>query len=252
MYLHLYQQYTLMRTIFAITLSIVCYFSYQKGNGVTTEFADKAPLSYIEHAQIEHDMQKECVTLTLQNVTLHRSVYWSLTCIALLVTIIGGIKLHQQHVNLKQKLSQKEQEIVAIKHKLHNEQETQRLIIKRHAESISSLHKKIASLTEQKDSETYNFLHTEILSAAEYDKFIHYFQISNPYLLNYLRTPDFKLTSYEIVLCILVYLNTPISHIGFLLDKKYDALKKAKQRIKNKMQIGRQNKIGAFLQEKMR
>lgn len=218
MYLHLYQQYTLMKTIFAITLSIIGYLSYQKGD--STEFTE--------------------------------SVYWSLICIVLLATIISGIKLRQRYVNLKQKLSQKEQEIIAIKNKLHKEQETQKFILKKHAESVSSLCQKIAFLTEQKDSEAYNFLHTKILSAAEYNKFIHYFQISNPYLLNYLRTPDFKLSSYEIVLCILAYLNTPISHIGFLLDKKYDALKKAKQRIKNKMQIGRQNNIGAFLQEKMR
>lgn len=204
-----------MKTIFAITLSIIGYLSYQKGD--STEFTE--------------------------------SVYWSLICIVLLATIISGIKLRQRYVNLKQKLSQKEQEIIAIKNKLHKEQETQKFILKKHAESVSSLCQKIAFLTEQKDSEAYNFLHTKILSAAEYNKFIHCFQISNPYLLNYLRTPDFKLSSYEIVLCILAYLNTPISHIGFLLDKKYDALKKAKQRIKNKMQIGRQNNIGAFLQE---
>lgn len=191
--------------------------------------------------------------LIISFLSCQKDIYLSLACIILLIAIISGIKLYRSHhFNLKRKLYQKDQEIAVIKNELYKEQKMQKLIIEKHAEITSSLHKKIIFLTEQKNTAASTFLHTSKLPATEYDKFTHYFQVSNPCLLNYLRTPEFKLTSYEIILCLLAYLNTPTSHIEYLLDKKYDALKKARQRIKSKMQIDSKDNIGVFLREKMR
>lgn len=217
-----------MKAIYVVTLLIISLLSFEKDSCAMDSI--KTSLDHIKYTQILLP-----------------------ACIILLITIMSGIKLYQSHhFNLKQKLYQKDQEIAVIRNKLYREQKTQKLIIEEHAEIISSLHKKIIFLTEQKDTAASTFLHTSILPAAEYDQFIHYFQVSNPCLLNYLRTPEFKLTSYEIILCLLAYLNTPASHIEYLLDKKYDALKKARQRIKSKMQIGNKDNIGVFLREKMR
>lgn len=217
-----------MKVIYVATLLIIGLLSFQKDSFAMDSI--KTSLDYIKYTQILLPV-----------------------CIILLVIIISGIKLYQSHhFNLKQKLYQKDQEIAVIKNELHKEQKTQKVILEKHAEIISSLHKKIIFLTEQKDTAASTFLHTSILPATEYDQFIHYFQVSNPCLLNYLRTPEFKLTSYEIILCLLAYLNTPASHIEYLLDKKYDALKKARQRIKSKMQIGNKDNIGVFLRERIR
>lgn len=171
----------------------------------------------------------------------YTQLYLLLSCILLFIAIINRIKSYQ-----------KAQKAAAIKKQLCKELEIQRAITEEHAATISLLQKEITSLTEQKNVADSSFPHTNILHATEYDKFIHYFQISNPCLLSYLKSPEFKLTSYEIVLCLFAYLNTSSSHIEYLLNKKYDTLKKARQRIKVKMQIDNKDNIGNFLREKMR
>lgn len=219
---------TRMKAIYVIILLSISLLPFEKDS--CTMDSIKASLDHIKYTQILLPV-----------------------CIILFIILIIGIKLYRKYyLNLKQELYQKDQEIAVIKNKLYKEQETQKLLIEENAEIILSLHKKIIFLTEQKNMPTCTFLHTSILPATEYDKFIHYFQVSNPFLLNYLRAPEFKLTSYEIILCLLAYLDTPASHTECLLDKKYDALKKARQRIKNKMRIGSKDNIGSFLRENKR
>lgn len=180
-------------------------------------------------------------------------VYLLSACLVLVIVIMfGGYLYRNHHYIFKQKLQQKDLEITSIKDKLYNEQKTQRLVSETQKKVISSLHEKLKfSIDKEEEETTSTFLHTNILPTSEYNEFIHYFHVSHPCLLNYLKAPEFKLTPYEIILCLLAYLKAPESHIEYLLSKKHDALKKARQRIKNKMQISNKDHIGDFLREKM-
>ena len=206
-----------METTYTITLTVISLLFYKK---------DHYAMDFIRTSLVD---------------VKYTQLYLLLSCILLFIAIINRIKSYQ-----------KAQKAAAIKKQLCNELEIQRAITEEHAATISLLQKEITSLTEQKNVADSSFPHTNILHATEYDKFIHYFQISNPCLLSYLKSPEFKLTSYEIVLCLFAYLNTSSSHIEYLLNKKHDTLKKARQRIKVKMQIDNKDNIGNFLREKMR
>ena len=206
-----------METTYTITLTVISLLFYKK---------DHYAMDFIRTSLVD---------------VKYTQLYLLLSCIILFIEIINRIKSYQ-----------KAQKAAAIKKQLCKELEIQRAITEEHAATISLLQKEITSLTEQKNVADSSFPHTNILHATEYDKFIHYFQISNPCLLSYLKSPEFKLTSYEIVLCLFAYLNTSSSHIEYLLNKKYDTLKKARQRIKVKMQIDNKDNIGNFLREKMR
>ncbi|WP_279096861.1 hypothetical protein [Bacteroides acidifaciens] len=206
-----------METTYTITLTVISLLFYKK---------DHYAMDFIRTSLVD---------------VKYTQLYLLLSCILLFIAIINRIKSYQ-----------KAQKAAAIKKQLCKELEIQRAITEEHAATISLLQKEITSLTEQKNVADSSFPHTNILHATEYDKFIHYFQISNPCLLSYLKSPEFKLTSYEIVLCLFAYLNTSSSHIEYLLNKKYDTLKKARQRIKVKMQIDNKDNIGNFLREKMR
>lgn len=206
-----------METTYTITLTVISLLFYKK---------DHYAMDFIRTSLVD---------------VKYTQLYLLLSCILLFIAIINRIKSYQ-----------KAQKAAAIKKQLCKELEIQRAITEEHAATISLLQKEITSLTEQKNVADSSFPHTNILHATEYDKFIHYFQISNPCLLSYLKSPEFKLTSYEIVLCLFTYLNTSSSHIEYLLNKKYDTLKKARQRIKVKMQIDNKDNIGNFLREKMR
>ncbi|WP_290229898.1 hypothetical protein [Bacteroides acidifaciens] len=206
-----------METTYTITLTVISLLFYKK---------DHYAMDFIRTSLVD---------------VKYTQLYLLLSCILLFIAIINRIKSYQ-----------KAQKAAAIKKQLCKELEIQRAITEEHAATISLLQKGITSLTEQKNVADSSFPHTNILHATEYDKFIHYFQISNPCLLSYLKSPEFKLTSYEIVLCLFAYLNTSSSHIEYLLNKKHDTLKKARQRIKVKMQIDNKDNIGNFLREKMR
>lgn len=206
-----------METTYTITLTVISLLFYKK---------DHYAMDFIRTSLVD---------------VKYTQLYLLLSCILLFIAIINRIKSYQ-----------KAQKAAAIKKQLCKELEIQRAITEEHAATISLLQKEITSLTEQKNVADSSFPHTNILHATEYDKFIHYFQISNPCLLSYLKSPEFKLTSYEIVLCLFAYLNTSSSHIEYLLNKKHDTLKKARQRIKVKMQIVNKDNIGNFLREKMR
>lgn len=206
-----------METTYTITLTVISLLFYKK---------DHYAMDFIRTSLVD---------------VKYTQLYLLLSCILLFIAIINRIKSYQ-----------KAQKAAAIKKQLCKELEIQRAITEEHAVTISLLQKEITSLTEQKNVADSSFPHTNILHATEYDKFIHYFQISNPCLLSYLKSPEFKLTSYEIVLCLFAYLNTSSSHIEYLLNKKHDTLKKARQRIKVKMQIDNKDNIGNFLREKMR
>lgn len=206
-----------METTYTITLTVISLLFYKK---------DHYAMDFIRTSLVD---------------VKYTQLYLLLSCILLFIAIINRIKSYQ-----------KAQKAAAIKKQLCKELEIQRAITEEHAATISLLQKEITSLTEQKNVADSSFPHTNILHATEYDKFIHYFQISNPCLLSYLKSPEFKLTSYEIVLCLFTYLNTSSSHIEYLLNKKHDTLKKARQRIKVKMQIDNKDNIGNFLREKMR
>lgn len=206
-----------METTYTITLTVINLLFYKK---------DHYAMDFIRTSLVD---------------VKYTQLYLLLSCILLFIAIINRIKSYQ-----------KAQKAAAIKKQLCKELEIQRAITEEHAATISLLQKEITSLTEQKNVADSSFPHTNILHATEYDKFIHYFQISNPCLLSYLKSPEFKLTSYEIVLCLFAYLNTSSSHIEYLLNKKHDTLKKARQRIKVKMQIDNKDNIGNFLREKMR
>lgn len=206
-----------METTYTITLTVISLLFYKK---------DHYAMDFIRTSLVD---------------VKYTQLYLLLSCILLFIAIINRIKSYQ-----------KAQKAAAIKKQLCKELEIQRAITEEHAATISLLQKEITSLTEQKNVADSSFPRTNILHATEYDKFIHYFQISNPCLLSYLKSPEFKLTSYEIVLCLFAYLNTSSSHIEYLLNKKHDTLKKARQRIKVKMQIDNKDNIGNFLREKMR
>ena len=206
-----------METTYTITLTVISLLFYKK---------DHYAMDFIRTSLVD---------------VKYTQLYLLLSCILLFIAIINRIKSYQ-----------KAQKAAAIKKQLCKELEIQRAITEEHAATISLLQKEITSLTEQKNVADSSFRPTNILHATEYDKFIHYFQISNPCLLSYLKSPEFKLTSYEIVLCLFAYLNTSSSHIEYLLNKKHDTLKKARQRIKVKMQIDNKDNIGNFLREKMR
>lgn len=206
-----------METTYTITLTVISLLFYKK---------DHYAMDFIRTSLVD---------------VKYTQLYLLLSCILLFIAIINRIKSYQ-----------KAQKAAAIKKQLCKELEIQRAITEEHAATISLLQKEITSLTEQKNVADSSFPHTNILHATEYDKFIHYFQISNPCLLSYLKSPEFKLTSYEIVLCLFAYLNPSSSHIEYLLNKKHDTLKKARQRIKVKMQIDNKDNIGNFLREKMR
>ncbi len=206
-----------METTYTITLTVISLLFYKK---------DHYAMDFIRTSLVD---------------VKYTQLYLLLSCILLFIAIINRIESYQ-----------KAQKAAAIKKQLCKELEIQRAITEEHAATISLLQKEITSLTEQKNVADSSFPHTNILHATEYDKFIHYFQISNPCLLSYLKSPEFKLTSYEIVLCLFAYLNTSSSHIEYLLNKKHDTLKKARQRIKVKMQIDNKDNIGNFLREKMR
>ena len=206
-----------METTYTITLTVISLLFYKK---------DHYAMDFIRTSLVD---------------VKYTQLYLLLSCILLFIAIINRIKSYQ-----------KAQKAAAIKKQLCKELEIQRAITEEHAATISLLQKEITSLTEQKNVADSSFPHTNILHATEYDKFIHYFQISNPCLLSYLKSPEFKLTSYEIVLCLFAYLNTSSSHIEYLLNKKHDTLKKARQRIKVKMQIDNKDNIGNLLREKMR
>ena len=206
-----------METTYTITLTVISLLFYKK---------DHYAMDFIRTSLVD---------------VKYTQLYLLLSCILLFIAIINRIKSYQ-----------KAQKAAAIKKQLCKELDIQRAITEEHAATISLLQKEITSLTEQKNVADSSFPHTNILHATEYDKFIHYFQISNPCLLSYLKSPEFKLTSYEIVLCLFAYLNTSSSHIEYLLNKKHDTLKKARQRIKVKMQIDNKDNIGNFLREKMR
>lgn len=109
----------------------------------------------------------------------HSIICLSLLCLALLIAIIVGINLYRKrHFRYKHEIFQKDQELTLVKENLHKEQETHHQVSEAQKKIILSLREKIKSLIDHHEKVSSTFLHTNLLSIPEYDKFIVYFHIS--------------------------------------------------------------------------
>lgn len=82
------------------------------------------------------------------------------------------------------------------------------------------------------------FMDSDILP-EDYVHLIRGYQFYNTSLVKYLHSEDLKLTPYEIFLCIFSFERIPLRQVATLLGKNEVALKKAHQRIKEKLKIER-------------
>lgn len=109
------------------------------------------------------------------------------------------------------------------------------------SESLCRLRKRFKEVDEQREefnskTVTYDFLSTDdsILS-KEYESIIHVYRFYNAPLVAYLCSPNLRLTSYEVLLCVFSFNRISIQQTALLLGKTEIALKKAHQRIREKM-----------------
>ncbi|WP_294480658.1 hypothetical protein [uncultured Bacteroides sp.] len=91
---------------------------------------------------------------------------------------------------------------------------------------IVSLHERINALESQKPVEP---------SYEEYTEILGFYRKINLPMINFLET--MQLSSYEMFICILLFEKVSLKDIANLLDKKYDTIKKRKQRIQNKIRM---------------
>ena len=91
---------------------------------------------------------------------------------------------------------------------------------------IASLRERMQTLENQKPAEPSYDEYTEILG--------FYRKINQP-LISFLES--IQLSSYEIFICILIFEKVSLKEIANLLGKNYDAVKKRRQRIQNKIKL---------------
>lgn len=91
---------------------------------------------------------------------------------------------------------------------------------------IVSLHERINALENRKPVEP---------SYEEYTEILGFYRKINLPMINFLET--MQLSSYEMFICILLFEKVSLKDIANLLDKKYDTVKKRKQRIQNKIRM---------------
>lgn len=91
---------------------------------------------------------------------------------------------------------------------------------------IASLYERMNILESQKAIEPSNYEYTEIL---------RFYQKINLPLIHFLET--IQLSPYEMFICILIFEKVSLKEIANLLGKNYDAIKKRKQRIQNKIKL---------------
>ena len=91
---------------------------------------------------------------------------------------------------------------------------------------IASLHERMNTLETSKTVEP---------SYDEYAEILGFYEKINSPLMNFLKT--IQLSAYEMFICILILEKVPLKEIANLLGKNYDAVKKRKQRIQNKIKL---------------
>ncbi|MDD3038917.1 hypothetical protein [Bacteroides sp.] len=108
------------------------------------------------------------------------------------------------------------------------EQGNQDVIFRNEAQEaiITSLHERMKELEKQQPTEP---------SYAEYTEILKFYRKINLPLINFLEIN--QLSSYEMFICILIFEKVTLKEIANLLDKNYDAIKKRKQRIQNKIKL---------------
>lgn len=160
---------------------------------------------------IEHD-------ILLQQLQLQQLIILGLVLLVILLVPVAifMIKKHKQASthwrSLLQEIEQTNQDVTF-------RNEAQEAI-------IASLHERMKTLEILKATEP---------SYDEYTDILGFYQKINRPLISFLET--IQLSPYEMFICILIFEKVPLKEIAHLLGKNYDAVKKRKQRIQNKIKL---------------
>ena len=159
---------------------------------------------------IEHD-------ILLQQLQLQQLIILGLVLVILLIPVaIIMFKRQKQASTYWRSLFQ---EIEQVNQDVTFRNQTQEAI-------IASLRERMQTLENQKPAEPSYDEYTEILG--------FYRKINQP-LISFLES--IQLSSYEIFICILIFEKVSLKEIANLLGKNYDAVKKRRQRIQNKIKL---------------
>lgn len=160
---------------------------------------------------IEHDFM-------LQQLQLQQLIILGLVLLIILM-LPAAIYMIKKHKQASTHWRTRLQEIERTNQDVTFRNEAQKAI-------ITSLHERMKTLESQKPAEPMD---------DEYDAILGFYRKINQPFISFLEKN--QLSSYEIFICILIFEKVPLKEIANLLDKNYDAVKKRKQRIQNKIKL---------------
>lgn len=174
----------------------------------------------------------------------NKNYKWKFISLTLMgiVAFCGFIYIHRRYRRrAKKSLTLKDQELSK------NKVEKTKLLLENNMRkrTIFSLQQKLEVNKKHPTIDTYLF--SVPVQPNEYENIVQWFSILYPKLVMVLS--KFSLSDYEKVICILSCLDMSEGETEKLLGKNYEALKKARTRIKKTMEIDRKTKLNDFIKD---